>query len=375
MKKNKIYLSLAAICSPMALWAASSNTSGTWAPDINVMLLIIAALLVVPVYYSSRAFIQTLKERLKKETNKGIITSAIIAITLLSSHPLFAQAATASAPSAIEPIADARNWMTIILLLIIILEVLIIVYFSYKTSNLVNKQSVATGESAVEEESAIESIWNKMNSFVPKGKEDSIDVGHNYDGIRELDNITPPWFTVSFVASIIFAAIYMYRYHVAESAPLMIEEYNIEMAAANAAKASNASNEAEITAETVTMLAAADIDKGKLLFTANCVSCHGPNAASSPNGVGPNLTDEYWIHGGSIKNVFHSISDGWPEKGMISWKSQLSSKQIAQITSYVMSVKGSVSSGGKEPQGEVYKEAVAPAASDTNSVTIDTLKK
>lgn len=139
-----------------------------------------------------------------------------------------------------------------------------------------------------------------------------MDTGHNYDGIRELDNITPPWFIAGFAATIIFAAIYLYRYHIAESAPLQLEEYAIEMKAAQTLQDSLLKLEGnKVDENSVAMLDAAGIESGKKIFTANCVACHGDKGQG---GVGPNLTDQYWIHGGSLKDVFKSIKYGWVEK-------------------------------------------------------------
>ena len=375
---KKVMVAILFFAFPLIMMGA--ETSGNAAAssiniDVNLVLLIVASLLLFPFYFSSKTFLFTLKDSLRKKMDaaKDLKKIAPIILAMFFSQVLMAQTAAAAAPQN-EPIANFKNWITLILVVIIALEFLFIIYFSWKTTKLVNPDPISSAEvEDIETESAFEKFWNKINNFKSKGEEDTIDTGHNYDGIRELDNITPPWFVMGFVFSIIFAAVYLYRYHVAESAPLQIEEYNIEMAAADAEKALKEAQSPTntINESNVVMLGAADIAKGKMFFTANCVSCHGANAASMAGGVGPNLTDEYWIHGGSISNVFKSINDGWPEKGMISWKSQLNSQQIAQIASYVLSVKGTVSSGGKEPQGELYKENVV--VNDSSVIAKDTM--
>lgn len=384
MKKysyKKISLAIFAFCAPLMMFgqeaastapAPAADASGVF--DLNLVLLTIAVLLLLPFYFTSKTFLFSLKDYLKKKANLSNAgkTAASVIILLLSTQFLFAEGTEAAAKA--EAVSSPTFWVTIILCVIIALEFIFIIYFSWKTSSFINPTAAINSENAeAETEGAFESFWNKINSFKSKGEEGTIDTGHNYDGIRELDNITPPWFTTAFVLSIIFAIVYLYRYHVAESAPLQLEEYNIEMAAVDADKAKTDANVETITAENVKMLGAADIEKGKMLFTANCVSCHGANAASMPGGVGPNLTDEYWIHGGGIADVFNSITNGWPEKGMISWKSQLSSQQIAQISSYVLSTKGSVTSGGKEAQGEIYvetKTVVSDSTKTTDSTAV-----
>jgi cytochrome c oxidase cbb3-type subunit 3 len=115
-----------------------------------------------------------------------------------------------------------------------------------------------------------------MNRLKSVEEEESLDIGHSYDGIRELDNATPPWFTVSFIATIIFAFVYMYRYHIAYSAPNQLQEYKMEVAQANADQKAYLASQGNLVDETsVTMLDAAGISAGKGLYTSNCVACHG----------------------------------------------------------------------------------------------------
>ena len=202
-------------------------------------------------------------------------------------------------------------------------------------------------------------------------EEAQLDAGHNYDGIRELNNITPPWFTAGFILTIIVAIGYLWRYHVSHSAPLQIEEFKMEMVQAEIEKSKYLSMQANnVDENSVIMLEAPDIAAGKAIFIEKCVACHEAHGGSKPGGVGPNLTDDYWIHGGSIKNIFTTIKYGWPDKGMISWKEQLSANQMAQVASFVKSLKGNNPAGAKEKQGELYVEEQATAA----PVAIDTTK-
>lgn len=222
-----------------------------------------------------------------------------------------------------------------------------------------------------------QSLWDKLNAFKPMSQERALDVGHDYDGIRELDNITPPWFTAAFLGTILFSIVYLYRYHVAHSAPLMAEEYQIEVTEAEAAiKAYQEAHGGAIDENNVVMLSeAADLEAGKTIFATNCVPCHGANGEG--NAVGPNMTDDYYIHGGTVKDIFTTIKNGVPEKGMISWSSTLSSTQMAQVSSFLKSIGGTNVAGGKEPQGTLYKEGAASEGSvvkdPTMAVTTDTM--
>ncbi len=222
-------------------------------------------------------------------------------------------------------------------------------------------------ESVQEKEAwSFNKFWIKINKLKSAEEEDSLDIGHSYDGIRELDNATPPWFTVSFIATIIFAFVYMYRYHVAYSAPNQLQEYKMEVAQANADQKAYLASQGNLVDETsVTMLDEAGISTGKGLYASNCVACHG---AAGEGGVGPNLTDDYWLHGGSINDIFKIIKYGVVEKGMKSWQEDFSANQIAQLSSFIKSIHGSNPPGGKEKQGELYSEK---AGSPANAVQGD----
>lgn len=188
---------------------------------------------------------------------------------------------------------------------------------------------------------------------------------HSYDGIMELDNKAPAWFQFLFYVSILFAVIYMVNFHVLKKDNLMLDEYNQEMTAAQQEKEALMKSGGLINETNVTRLnTPEDLKAGKDIFTVNCVSCHG-NAGEGT--VGPNLTDDYWIHGGGIKNVFATISNGVPAKGMITWKAQLNPKQIQQVASFVLSLHGTNPPNGKPPEGNIYKEE--PVNNDSTKVT------
>lgn len=170
---------------------------------------------------------------------------------------------------------------------------------------------------------------------------------HDYDGIQELDNNLPPWWLYGFYLTIFFAATYMVDYHILKTSPLMEEEYLTEMAAADEARAAR---EALIDESTLLQLVDADaLEAGKQIFNTNCLACHGPDGGGT---VGPNLTDAYWVHGGSFSDIYNTVKIGVPEKGMISWQSMLSATQMQQVTSYIMSLP---EVEGKAAEGELYE--------------------
>src|SRR5690606_28117333 len=141
-----------------------------------------------------------------------------------------------------------------------------------------------------------------------------------------------------------------WRYHVAETAPLSDEEYRISVAKAEAEVEEYLRKKGEsVNENTVSFLSdAADLANGKKIFTASCVVCHG---GAGEGGVGPNLTDDYFLHGGDIKSIFKTIKYGVDGKGMASWQSVYSPKEMAQLASYVKSLVGTNPANPKEPQG------------------------
>ncbi|GAA4495902.1 hypothetical protein GCM10023172_08430 [Hymenobacter ginsengisoli] len=181
-------------------------------------------------------------------------------------------------------------------------------------------------------------------------------MGHEYDGIAEYDNDLPPWWKYSFVGTVIFAIGYFGYYQVAKAGPNSHDEYETEMRQATLLVSADADDPNKLTTYTA-LGTPADLSAGKGIFVTNCAPCHGPNAEGK---VGPNLTDEYWLHGGEINHVYKTIKFGVQGKGMVAWKGKLSGKQILQVASYVQSLQGSKPAGAKEPQGE--KETIKPLA-------------
>jgi cytochrome c oxidase cbb3-type subunit 3 len=193
-------------------------------------------------------------------------------------------------------------------------------------------------------------IWNKLLSLKPLSEEKDLLMEHEFDGIQELDNPTPAWFMWLFYSTITFAVCYLLIYHVFGLAPLQYDEYKIEVAQADAAKRVYLSKQANRVDENTVKLVTdpAVLAAGKVVFTQTCVACHGDHAQGV---VGPNLTDDYWLHGGKITDIFKTIKYGIASKGMPTWEKQLSPKQISDVSNYVKSLRGTHPAGAKEPQG------------------------
>ncbi|WP_276370070.1 cbb3-type cytochrome c oxidase N-terminal domain-containing protein [Chryseolinea sp. H1M3-3] len=204
------------------------------------------------------------------------------------------------------------------------------------------------------------SWWSKLvqrlNASVPVTEEKNIELDHNYDGIRELDNHLPPWWTWLFYGTIGWSVVYIIVFHFMHSLPLSQEEYQNELAQAEeqARRIKAARPETVIDENTLVFTQdAALIEKGKSVFMNNsCGSCHRNDGGG--NNIGPNLTDAYWLHGGDIKNVFATIKNGVVEKGMPAWGKSMKPEDVRDVTFFVMSLKGTNPENAKGPQGEIF---------------------
>lgn len=232
------------------------------------------------------------------------------------------------------------------------------------------------GVAFVPEPSVWDKFWQRINASVPVAQEADIDTGHSYDGIRELDNHLPPWWTGLFYGTIMWSVVYLLVYHVTASMPLSIDEYQSEVTAADEkARQLKAAQPAEaIDVEKLAYTAdAALISKGKAVFTMNnCGSCHRNDGGG--NTIGPNLTDAYWLHGGGIKNIFTTINNGVVEKGMPAWGKAMSQASVRDVAFYVMSLQGSNPANAKAPQGSLYVPEKEPVKTDTTKTTASPAK-
>ena len=190
---------------------------------------------------------------------------------------------------------------------------------------------------------------------VPIEKEGDLLLNHDYDGIKELDNNLPPWWVYLFYATIIFAGVYLVKYEILNG-DNQETELKKELAQAKIDVAAYKLTAPDLMDEKTVVLTIepADLASGKTIFDNNCAACHRTDAGGQ---VGPNLTDENWILGGGIKEIFHTISNGGRDgKGMIAWKASLKPKEIQQVASYIISLKGSNPPDPKAPEGEVWVE-------------------
>lgn len=271
---------------------------------------------------------------------------------LLLSTPLVAQT---DGSSGISP--NTAFYVVVSLLIVVsLLVILLAVNLLSLLKAVVQKEMSPEKKASMEKEpSWFAKTWAKWNDLKPLEEEQDIMLDHDYDGIKELDNHLPPWWKALFYLSIVYAVIYLMVFHVFKSAPLQEEEYEIEMAMALAAKSekeevivvdfdeSNVpfNNDAEALAD------------GKKFFEAQCGICHKADGGGL---AGPNLTDDYWRHGGSMTDIYNTIKNGVPNTAMISWENKLNPIRLQNVASYVKSLRGTNPPGALPPDGELYVE-------------------
>jgi cytochrome c oxidase cbb3-type subunit 3 len=336
-----------------------------------VVLLIIQVIVIRAISVVIKNIVNSVNIQ-KNKKSSHVNTTIILIVSGLLFHTTLEAQNSASTDSLI-------NFSETDIIILITLNVIMsfIVLWMYKQFK---KMMVFAGLLKEEEESKGWSLENILTRSVPIEKEAAIQFEHEYDGIRELDNVLPPWWLWMFYATIVFSIIYLVHYHISPIKAFenigfigpgvgQEELYKMEMEQAEKekqaylAQMANKVNEENVTA----LLEPKEIAEGKNIFLTNCATCHGKEGQG---GAGPNLTDDYWLHGGGIKNVFKTIKYGVPQKGMIAWETQLSPMQIQQVASYILTLRGTNPPGAKEPQGEVWKEENISTSADTTSKSI-----
>jgi cytochrome c oxidase cbb3-type subunit III len=371
-----LFISAAPVFSQPPPKSSLQNNTMAW-----MLILVMAVLLLVIIILGNiimkakSVYRDRMREEKNKETASSGIATALLPLLLFITSSASAQTTPAATPKTVKLIGGLDPLTFYFMIGIILLEVVVIMALIYILLMLVGIKWPALPKTSLAPGKKFNWWWGKLNQAVSMEKEKDIDLDHDYDGIRELDNKVPPWWTWAFVFTIVFGLFYMWRYHVGKSAPLQHEEFMIAMQKGEEKKQAYLKNAANnVDENTIAMLDAAGIAAGKDLYAAKqCITCHG--AAGEGAAVGPNLADDYWIHGGSLANIFKSIKYGWPDKGMRSWKDELSPVQMAQLSSFVKSLKGSNPPNAKPPQGDLYSETADTLATTAKQPPADSLKK
>ncbi len=340
--KKKYTLSLAAIFGMSApAWAQASGSINNPYYLLTLVLFIILLILALAL----PKVIKTLADQVKKK-NKGNLMLLLIGLGMGTAHA----GESLIGPEIIQNI-DAPAFI-----LILACMILIITFYSlFKTINKLSNMLKSEEELALEKAkpTLVSKMMRKLDDAKPLEEEGDIMLDHEYDGIRELDNNLPPWWIAFFYITIIWSVVYLANIYVFDNIPGQEQEYAMEVKAAKKSMETYKATATNLIDETSVELLTgeSDLTVGSKLYTSLCAACHGGNGEGL---VGPNLTDEFWKHGGGIKNVFSSIKYGVPDKGMIAWKSQLKPAQIQKISSYIISLEGSNPANAKAPEGDAW---------------------
>ncbi len=349
---------------------------------IEYLVLAVALLLVAAIWLLSSVLMMLSKKVVEMSKQNKTTTLLLIAILSGIINPLIAQEANTASEGATEVVATTAYygslsalsfWTLTTVLGLELLIIFVLLYFIRNLWRILNPVPVKLTVDGKKAPSWIKTTWANLDKrfftkAAPIEQEADILLDHDYDGIRELDNALPPWWKYGFYITIFVAIFYILKFEVWHTGMNPTEEYNTEMSEAKIeTDAYLASMKENVDENTVVMLDAVGIATGKTLYTKTCVACHSPNGAG---GVGPNLTDNYSIHGATIKDIFKTIKYGWPDKGMQAWQSNFSPVEMQQIASYVKSLVNTNVADGKAPQGELNKEEAAPALTASDSTKV-----
>lgn len=335
-----------------------SNSTTYFSNALFLTLLVTILLLAILIVALGGAFkniadsdylIVKFKKEEADKTNAGkIVTTLLI---MLSSLSMFSQQEVMASIKDDGTIGGLDYFTFFFMAAIVVLELIVLALMFFQFNLLIRTTKKEITEPVKKESKLMQSLVGA----VAIEEEDSILLDHDYDGIRELDNDLPPWWKYGFYLTIVASVVYMLHYHVLGTGDLQLKEYEKDIAQAKLAVDEYMRNSANnVDENTVKLLTEeSDLAAGKDIFIANCAACHGKLGEGS---VGPNLTDDYWLHGGSIQDVFKSVKYGWVEKGMKAWKEDLSPIQIAQITSFMKTLRGTNPINSKAAQGDLFVE-------------------
>jgi cytochrome c oxidase cbb3-type subunit III len=253
------------------------------------------------------------------------------------------------------------------LFLIIFLVVLIAIEITWKaTENILYQISSPEDKAKIDLENQTpltqtdwyKTLLKKLTAAEPVENNEQLLLAHDYDGIQELDNRMPPWWVYLFYGCIGFAAVYLIRFEIlgADNQEMELKK-EIAQAKIDVAEYMKTAPDLMDESKVTQLTAAADLASGKEIFKTNCAVCHKEDGGGK---IGPNLTDDRWILGGGIKNIFHTLENGGRDgKGMVSWKGILKPKEMQLVGSYVMSLAGSNPKEAKAPEGKIWVNPTA----------------
>ena len=334
-------------------------------PDTNwleIMLIFTAIILLAVIWglgQSLLTFSRHLADKQRKAANISILLIGLFSLNGTAMAQTEDMAATITKTTNFGGLTELQFYM---LAGVIVLEVIVILFLAFMARRtyraLMGLDELKVVEDTEESSRWVE-WWNRLDQrfftrAIPVEQEADVLLDHDYDGIRELDNALPPWWKWGFYITVVAAVIYIFNFHIFGTGRNPEQEYAAEMAEGRKQEEMYKAKTRDLVDENNVVLSdAAGIAAGKALYTQSCVACH---AADGGGGIGPNLTDNNWIHGGSMNDIYKTIKLGYPEKGMQAWQSVYSPVQMKNLASFVKSLKGTRPANPKEAQGEPFTE-------------------
>ncbi len=378
MLKNKnTFLLLLASLPSLASFAQTAVVVNTSKPTnyMQILMISVAVLLVMVVWVLANVLKMVSKKavELSKSAPK-VLMIFIVAMGSMFATNLFAQTAadtnttTSVAKDYYGGLSYNTFWTMSTVILLELLIVFLLILFIRNIFRAIHPVEKRIVEGKGVTDSWLIITWHKLDKqfftkAVPLEQEADLLLDHDYDGIKELNNALPPWWKYGFYITVVVAVFYVLKFEVWHTGMNPTEEYIAEMSAAKVqTDAYLASAKENVDENTVIQLDASGAAAGKEIFAKTCVPCH---LSEGQGIVGPNLTDDYWIHGGSIKDIFKTIKYGYPDKGMQSWQTTYSPVQMQQLATYIRTLKGTNPPNPKAPEGDLYKEVAASPDSAT----------
>jgi cytochrome c oxidase cbb3-type subunit 3 len=179
--------------------------------------------------------------------------------------------------------------------------------------------------------------------------QNSLLLDHDYDGIHELDNKLPRWWVWLFVLTTAFAVVYLFHYHVRGNGKMMAAEYGEEMRLGAQIKAKAMTEFENSMASLQPSKDPTVLAEGHETFLKLCAPCHRPDGGGL---VGPNLCDDFWIHGSNFVDNLRTIWNGVPSKGMVTWKTTLKPSTVYAVGSYIYTLRGTHPVNPKPPENQ-----------------------
>ncbi len=363
--KKKLLLAVAAlfaVTGALAQTTAPAPTTTSGYNQLATLLVVMTIVLAFVIWGLGQVLIVLSRQAMEKSKKVSTPLTVILAIVFM----LATQVASAQTTAVTDAVKELPNYGGLsatnfyMFVVVIATEVIAVLFLAFSIRRIYTELMPQKEVTAPVKKAMLKEWWARLDQklftkAIPLEREADHLLDHNYDGIQELDNALPPWWKYGFYITILVAVVYLLNFHVLGNGKNPTEEYAAEMEDARIQKEIfEATNKDRIDENNVPMADAAGLATAKEIFLAKCWACHGK---LGEGGAGPNLTDDFWLHKGSLNDIFHTIKNGYADKGMQSWSNDFTPKEISFLASYVKTLHGTNPPNPKAPQGDLYAEA------------------